>query len=120
MDGRPALDMAFLARQTCGDAKLASELLAAFKFQAEQILRRLQAAQPRSAGEKADDAHLLKGSARAVGAFRVSHLAERYEGLATSQPEAADAMLGDLAAAVSEVPDLAAATWPRPPAPGCG
>jgi HPt (histidine-containing phosphotransfer) domain-containing protein len=99
---RSALDFAYLARQTLGDADLEIELLHAFRAQAESILRRLRGAQPIEARERADFAHLLKGSARAIGAIRVGLACETYEArLAECGPAAADA-LRDLAAAVVE------------------
>lgn len=108
-----ALDWAYLARQTLGDADLECELLCAFRDQAESILRRLRGVQPMAARERADFAHLLKGSARAIGAIRVGLACETYEArladcgsaaLADFGPAAEDA-LRDLAAAVAEATD---------------
>ncbi len=74
------LDLVHLARQTMGDRALEAELLALFDRQAAQIAAAL-AAPP--AGEtpalRADLAHKLKGSARAVGAHAVAAAAENYE-----------------------------------------
>lgn len=76
----PALDLAHLSRQTLGDRELALELLTIFDRQAAQFAARLSA--PRRPGDgapRADLAHTLKGSARAVGAFRLGDVAEAYE-----------------------------------------
>jgi HPt (histidine-containing phosphotransfer) domain-containing protein len=98
------LDLAFLRAQTFADHALAAELLATFKGQAERLLFRLQSPKPRQLRERADDAHLLKGSARAIGAFRMGGLAEQYEGLVLAgNVDEADALIAELGAAFREV-----------------
>jgi HPt (histidine-containing phosphotransfer) domain-containing protein len=83
-EGRAArpcpIDLVHLARQTMGDRDLEAELLALFDRQAAQIAEKLTA----PLGEdsplaRADLAHKLKGSARAVGAHAVAAAAENYE-----------------------------------------
>lgn len=76
----PALDLAHLSRQTFGDRALELELLTLFDRQAAQSAARLsESHREGDAGSRADLAHTLKGSARAVGAFRLGDAAEAYE-----------------------------------------
>jgi HPt (histidine-containing phosphotransfer) domain-containing protein len=74
------LDLVHLSRQTMGDRELEHEVLALFERQAAHIGGRLATLE---AGPdhvtRADLAHKLKGSARAVGAFAVAKAAENYE-----------------------------------------
>lgn len=100
-----ALDWVYLARQTFGDAELEFELLCAFRVQAEVILHRLRGSQPMADWEKADFAHLLKGSARAIGAIRVGSACEAYEALLADAGPSANDALRDLAEAVAEAID---------------
>ena len=75
-----AIDLIHLARQTFGDRDLEIELLGLFRRQAHQIVERLSADLPAdSIPWRADLAHTLKGSARAIGATRVAIKAEIYE-----------------------------------------
>ena len=66
----PALDAGHLLRQCLGDSALAGELLALFQAQAGLVIAKL-----RSAALEPDDlarlAHLVKGSAAAIGAMQV-------------------------------------------------
>jgi HPt (histidine-containing phosphotransfer) domain-containing protein len=74
------IDLIHLARQTMGDRDLETELLGLFVRQAGQIMARLSADLPGdSIPWRADLAHTLKGSARAIGATRVAIKAEIYE-----------------------------------------
>jgi HPt (histidine-containing phosphotransfer) domain-containing protein len=74
------IDLIHLARQTMGDRDLETELLTLFRRQAAQIVERLSADIPGdSIPWRADLAHTLKGSARAIGAGRVAIKAEIYE-----------------------------------------
>lgn len=107
-DETAVLDLAYLARQTLGDAALAAELLGAFEAQTRTILGQLQNFPAPRWRERADQAHLLKGSARAIGAFRMGVLAEQYETLAIDRSEAADGLLRDLVTALAEVSDAIA------------
>jgi len=80
LDGLATLDLVHLSRQTLGDSALETELLALFQNQARQFAKRL--AGPSHPGDekwRADLAHTLKGSARAVGAFKAAQAAENYE-----------------------------------------
>jgi hypothetical protein len=71
-----SLDFAYLPRQTLGDAAFEHDLLRAFQTQAAGILRQLRSHQDISAFEIANLAHLLKGTARAIGASRVGLASE--------------------------------------------
>jgi HPt (histidine-containing phosphotransfer) domain-containing protein len=81
------IDSAHLDRMTLGDAGLEREVLAMFSGQAVGLIDRLAAAakssETKSQGAKSQEvlalAHTLKGSARAIGAFRVADAAEGLE-----------------------------------------
>lgn len=74
------LDLVHLSRQTFGDHELERELLSLFEHQAAQFASRLEApSQAATSVWRAELVHTLKGSARAVGAFRIGHAAEKYE-----------------------------------------
>ena len=66
------IDTGHLQRMTLGDASLEREVLAMFSAQAVGLIGTL-AALPADAAALA---HTLKGSARAIGAFRVADAAE--------------------------------------------
>lgn len=79
-DAAPALDLVHLSRQTLGDQALEIELLRLFDGQNVQFAARLRAPRrPDDMRARADLAHTLKGSARAVGAFALGEAAEAYE-----------------------------------------
>jgi HPt (histidine-containing phosphotransfer) domain-containing protein len=69
------IDIEHLERMTLGDANLEREVLAMFSGQAVSLISAL-ATLPAEAGALA---HTLKGSARAIGAFRVADAAECLE-----------------------------------------
>jgi HPt (histidine-containing phosphotransfer) domain-containing protein len=74
------LDLVYLARQTTGDRALEVAILGLFDRQAARIAEKL--ATPlgdEHQNARADLAHKLAGSARAVGANRVAAAAENYE-----------------------------------------
>jgi len=74
------IDLVHLSRQTMGDRALEIEVLALFDRQAAQISERLGAIEIDRAGVwRADLAHKLKGSARAIGACEGATAAEDYE-----------------------------------------
>lgn len=66
-----AIDVQHLGRMTLGEAALETEVLALFAAQSRDLVTRL-AAIPADAAVLA---HTLKGSARAIGAFRVADAA---------------------------------------------
>src|SRR5215210_1859363 len=90
-DDSTVLDLEHLSRQTAGDRALEGELLALFEAQCAR-LRPLLAAGP-SPAERADAAHTLKGSARAIGAWPLAAAADRLEAaLRAGGPEPAALM----------------------------
>lgn len=105
------LDLVHLSRQTFGDHALEAELLALFERQAAQLAARLAA--PRGAGDasaRIDLAHMLKGSARSVGAFAVAAAAQAYEN-ALREGDAGDGalcdrLLAEIAAVRAVIADL--------------
>lgn len=94
------IDLVHLAKQTYGERELESELLRLFDRQAAQILARLSDGPVPDGRWRADLAHTLKGSARAVGAFAVAAAAQAYEAAACADASA-DAELEALASAVA-------------------
>jgi HPt (histidine-containing phosphotransfer) domain-containing protein len=73
-------DLVHLSRQTMGDRELEHEVLALFERQASHIGDKLTTLESGAEHHvRADLAHKLKGSARAVGAFAVATAAENYE-----------------------------------------
>jgi HPt (histidine-containing phosphotransfer) domain-containing protein len=96
----PVIDAAHLGRMTLGERSLERELLALFGRQADMLLSRIRGAAPALA---AASAHTLKGSAVAIGAFRVARAAEAVE-LAkdAAQDAAITAAIETLAAVLDE------------------
>jgi HPt (histidine-containing phosphotransfer) domain-containing protein len=91
-DDSPVLDPEHLSRQTAGDAALERELLTLFEAQCEKLRPRLADGHPTAA--RADAAHTLKGSARAIGAWRLGAAADRLEAaLRSGMPDPAAAGL---------------------------
>jgi len=78
----PALDVDHLKDQTQGDAALERQLLALFRLQAHEIIATLKSESGVIDVKKTAFAHLLKGSALAIGATRVAAMAAAYESLA--------------------------------------
>jgi HPt (histidine-containing phosphotransfer) domain-containing protein len=100
----PAIDLAHLARQTFDDPALQEELLGLFDDQSARLLSRTSAEDaPRL--QAVADVHMLRGSALAVGAWRVAAAAQAlevaFERENSEKPEIA-AALAALAAAVAE------------------
>jgi HPt (histidine-containing phosphotransfer) domain-containing protein len=69
------IDTEHLQRMTLGDASLEREVLAMFSDQAIRLMRELAA----PSSDRRALAHTLKGSAHAIGAFRVAEAAEFLE-----------------------------------------
>lgn len=82
---RPVIDRGYLARFTLGNAQLEREVLQLFAGQAPGYVAALADAGGVKAWREA--AHTLKGSAAAVGAVQVAHLAEAAERLALGLAE---------------------------------
>jgi HPt (histidine-containing phosphotransfer) domain-containing protein len=91
------VDLAHLAEQTFGDAELEREVLALFERTAGIYLLRLKGAL--RLRERREAAHLISGSARGIGAWRVAELARCLEEAATPPPAEVDR----LEAAIAEV-----------------
>jgi HPt (histidine-containing phosphotransfer) domain-containing protein len=70
------LDVEHLRSQTAGDLTLEREVLALFRVQCARLRLLIGGDVPI---QRADAAHTLKGSARAIGALRLAALAERLE-----------------------------------------
>jgi HPt (histidine-containing phosphotransfer) domain-containing protein len=99
--GQPAVDLAHLARMTLGEKGLEREVLDLFERQADMLLARMAADDPRMVGAFA---HTLAGSASGIGAWRVAEAATALERAAAVPGTGALAGLIDhLAAAVAEV-----------------
>lgn len=96
----PILDRDHLARYTLGDAELEREVLELFLMQLPQSLEALRRCSCRRDWEQAT--HTLKGSARAVGAWRLADAAERAEG-GVGRPADWASLRADVDAAASEV-----------------
>ena len=77
--GTKAIDLSYLKRFTLGNRDLEREVLYLFAQAAPGYLRQLREAAHAKAWH--DAAHTLKGSARAVGAWRVARAAELAEKL---------------------------------------
>ena len=91
------IDTEHLARMTLGDAGLEREVLAMFSAQAVRLNGAL-ATLPPDAGALV---HTLKGSARAIGAFRVAEAAEGLEAVLRHGDDASEA-LAELKDAVAQ------------------
>lgn len=101
------IDLVHLARQTFGERDLESELLRLFARQSRQIVERLSDGPVSDGRWRADLAHTLKGSARAIGAFGVAAAAEAYELDARAGADPSRA-LGALSATVDAAQDAIA------------
>jgi HPt (histidine-containing phosphotransfer) domain-containing protein len=84
------IDDAHLERMTLGDIALEHEVLAMFSAQAVGLIGRLATLPP----EGMTLAHTLKGSARAIGAFRVGDAAEALEVALRNGDDSSEAMAG--------------------------
>ena len=112
------IDLIHLARQTLGDRELEREILALFVRQSVMLSARIHDAIAKT--ERKNLAHTLKGSARAVGAWRVAQAAEAVEMTldmmgSAEQPVPAASLtqrlardIGDLTAAIQEANALIA------------
>jgi HPt (histidine-containing phosphotransfer) domain-containing protein len=91
------IDTGHLNRMTLGDASLEREVLAMFSAQAVRLMGTLA----NLSTDIGALAHTLKGSARAIGAFRVADAAEALEAAARRGDDPAEA-LAELTDAVAE------------------
>ncbi len=99
------IDDAHLDRMTLGDTALEHEVLAMFSAQAVGLIARLatlpsdgRSSEGRSSEGRSSEglalAHTLKGSARAIGAFRVGDAAEALEAALRNGHDPSEAMAG--------------------------
>ena len=73
------IDIDHVRRMTLGDSGLEREVLAMFSAQSVGLMASLAATSADDPAGAAALAHMLKGSARAIGAFRVAEAAESLE-----------------------------------------
>ncbi|MFY0611646.1 MAG: Hpt domain-containing protein [Hyphomicrobiaceae bacterium] len=100
MESTEILDRDHLARYTLGDAALEQEVLGLFIGQVPETLAMLRNSDDSESWLRA--AHTIKGSARAVGAWKLADAAQRAE-RRSCQTERWDALVDDIEAAVAEV-----------------
>jgi len=98
----PALDVDHLRDQTQGDEALERQILALFRLQARQVIMSLKNEPSSGSPQKSNFAHLLKGSALAVGATRVAAMAAAYESLASQANQNSLGILEALRGAIEE------------------
>ena len=91
------IDVDHVRRMTLGDAGLEREVLAMFSAQSVSLIAGLAA----KSAEATALAHMLKGSARAIGAFRVAEAAESLEIRLRNSDDPSDA-LAEVEDAVAE------------------
>jgi HPt (histidine-containing phosphotransfer) domain-containing protein len=94
------IDRGFFARFTRGDVALEREIFALFCAQMPLNLQRLSAASGR---QWRDAAHTIKGSAAAIGAFRLAAAAERAETIDSDDPAAREDAINAVGAALGDV-----------------
>ena len=95
------LDLEHLRRQTAGDRALERELLDLFEVQCARLRRLIGEGGPVLG--RADAAHTLKGSARAIGAWRLASVADSLE--AVLREDGAESAIAPLMAAFDEAID---------------
>jgi HPt (histidine-containing phosphotransfer) domain-containing protein len=96
-----AIDLVHLSRQTLGDGALEAELLRLFDRQALSLATRLEAeTNPHERIGRGELAHMLKGSARAIGAFGLAEAAERFETACRLDDPELPSLLKDLIEAI--------------------
>ncbi|HAO40099.1 MAG TPA: Hpt domain-containing protein [Afipia sp.] len=83
-----AIDVQHLGRMTLGEAALEAEVLGLFAAQSADLVGRLKTIP----ADAAALAHTLKGSARAIGAFRVAEAALGVEAAMKSDGDVAGAI----------------------------
>ena len=94
-----AVDRAYLARFTLGNVALEREVLELFVAQAPVYLQRLREADCAKVWRQAT--HTIKGSASAIGAWRLARLAELAERVDGSQTAVREGDRDEAAAAVA-------------------
>lgn len=104
---QPVLDLVHLSCQTFGDQSLEKDVLGLFLDQAENTGRALRCT--RDSGERGRLYHLLKGSARGVGAFQLADFAQAAE----AEPESDVHLAATLSAIVAVTDRLESLLQPR-------
>jgi HPt (histidine-containing phosphotransfer) domain-containing protein len=101
----PPLDLVHLTRQCFGDQELEAELLALFEAQAPALAAQLIDSGPLALEARARIAHTLRGSALAIGAWRLAGVAARIEDLAPVGGRESEngEVISELLSAVAEV-----------------
>ena len=84
----PPIDLQHLARMTLGEPGLEREVLSMFATQSRDLVGRLA----NLPDDTAALVHTLKGSARAIGAFRVAEAALHFEGAMRAEQDLMDAL----------------------------
>jgi hypothetical protein len=98
--GAHAIDVEHLSRMTLGEHALERDVLQLFDIQAAMLLDRMRVGAPQTVAVLA---HTLNGSARGIGAWRVSEAAEALERAAAgAEPAVPGEAIGRLSAAVAE------------------
>jgi HPt (histidine-containing phosphotransfer) domain-containing protein len=92
-----AIDTGHLSRMTLGELSLQREVLALFDRQADLLLPRMRSSSP---GVAAASAHVLKGSAAGIGAFKVAQAASAVEQAQSANDGAAVAAALEVLAAL--------------------
>jgi HPt (histidine-containing phosphotransfer) domain-containing protein len=97
------IDLVHLSRQTMGDSILETELLTLFQGQALHCAERLADLEGASAAKRGRDlAHTLKGSALAIGAFKLARAAAIYEEAIRAGASDSEVERRTLSAAIAE------------------
>lgn len=96
----PPVDLVHLARHTLGNRDLEQEVLTLYQRQSACYVRRLKIAD--TTEEQCAAAHIIKGSSRGIGAWRVARLAEAVEAAYNDGQIDADVLADQLVAAISE------------------
>ena len=95
------IDLVFLARQTMGDRRLESEVLAMFETQVALYWERVASAT--EADKISLGIHTLKGAALGVGAMALAELTAAAEAEMRERGRIEDETLADIGIAVNEV-----------------
>ncbi len=82
------IDIEHLQRMTLGDASLEREVLAMFSAQAVRLMQGITA----PSSDRRPLVHTLKGSARAIGAFRVAEATELLEAVLRQGDDPSEAL----------------------------
>lgn len=106
--GSLPVDLTHLGRYTMADRALEAEILGLFQMQAPQTIDRLR--RSADARQWREASHTLKGSARAIGAWRLAETAQAAEQVEGWRDRAAgEAVLARIEAAFAEIQAFVAA-----------